>query len=59
MIDYRDAMTVLECGEYLVATLNMSTHAKRNDNHEEAQAQKEELMRELRLNILEVLADES
>lgn len=49
-----DAMVILDCGEYLVATLNMSTHAKKSNIYEERLQQQEELKKALRLNILEL-----
>ena len=49
-----DAMVILDCGEYLVATLNMSTHAKKADTYEERLKQQEELKKRLRINILEL-----
>lgn len=50
-----DAMVILDCGEYLVATLNMSTHAKKADTYKERLKQQEELKKRLRLNISKLL----
>lgn len=50
-----DAIVILDCGEYLVATLNMSTHIKKVDTYEEQLKQQEELKKILRLNICKLL----
>lgn len=49
-----DATVILDCGEYLVAVLNMSTHVKKADTYHERLEQQEELKKSLRKNILEL-----
>lgn len=50
-----DAMVILDCGEYLVATLNMSTHIKKANTYDERLKQQKKLKKELRRNILKLI----
>lgn len=47
-----DAIVILDCPNYFVATLNMSKHIKKSDNKEEWEEQKEKLKKGFVLDIL-------
>lgn len=49
-----DAIVILDCGEYLVATLNISCHVKKAGSCKDIQRQRKDIKRKLRLRILEL-----